>query len=150
MNRLRKYIIPVLFAVAVASYGAYLIAGHVRAQKLLPVASRFADFFYASFNTGDYNRLYESAAFEGCSKCTIRLDKFKGIMQFVMERLGPVRTWTRTGYSVSEEGASTRITMRFRVEHERGKSDERLVIVKKGDEWLLSDYNIASEALKKR
>jgi len=71
-------------------------------------------------------------------------------MRFVMARLGPARSWKRTGYSVHPRGRYTRITLRFTVARERGESAERIVIDTKGDEWLVTDYSIASEGLKRR
>jgi hypothetical protein len=145
---IRKYIIPALFFGAVLGYAAYLVTGYIQARRDLAVASKLVDYLYASFNARNYEKMYESAAFEGCAKCTIKLDRFRDIMRFVMEKLGPVQSYARTGYSVRGQGASTRVEMRFRVVHEKGVSDESIVLLKKGDEWQLTDYHIQSEALK--
>lgn len=150
MPFLKKHWLKGLFLAAVGFYLATAIAGCVTAKRLEPIAMRFSDYFYASFNAGDFNRMYETGAFEGCSKCTIKLDKFKGIMEFVMARLGPARSWKRTGYAAGRRGAYTRIVINFTVARERGESRERIVIDTKGEEWLVTDYTIASERLKRR
>lgn len=145
---IRKYGIKFLFAVAVISYGVYLGAGYLRARALLPTAERFVQYFYLSYNSGDYNSMYKSTALEGC-KCSIDLTRFSGLMRVEMDKLGPVRSWRRTGFSAVSRRGQTRIEVRFRVVHERGEAFEKVTIAKRGDEWLLTDYNVYSEALKK-
>lgn len=146
IGRLKRHWVKILFAVTVLSYGAFLAAGFLHTRSLMPLASRFVDYFYVSFNSGDYDSMYRASDFAGC-RCSINMEKFKGLMARVMEKLGPARKWTRTEFTVKADGRSERITLRFRVEREKGESFERIVIVKKGEEWLLTDYNVFSTSL---
>jgi hypothetical protein len=145
----RKRAIPLVFAVTVVFYAVYLGAGFVRMRQLIPPASRFADYFYSNFNSGDYAAMYDSSAFKSCN-CSVRLENFRELMKLVMDKLGRAQTWERTGFGVKSRGKAEVVTIRFRVRREKGESSERLTMWKKQDAWQLTNYHVDSKELVKR
>jgi hypothetical protein len=145
----RKHPIHLLFFVTLACYAAYLCAGFVRMRQLIPPASRFADYFYTNFNSGDYAAMYDSSAFKSCN-CSVRLENFRELMGIVMDKLGRAQRWERTGFGVSSRGKAEVVTIRFRVFREKGESSERLIMWKKQDNWELTNYRVDSRELMKK
>ena len=144
-----KRAIPVIFSVTVAFYAVYLAAGFFRMRQLIPPASRFADYFYANFNSGDYAAMYDSSAFKNCN-CSVKLENFRELMVLVMDKLGRARRWERTGFAARTRGKADVVTIRFRVKREKGESSEQLTMWKKQDNWQLTNYHVDSRELMKK